>query len=166
MLDQMLEIRGANEQGAEFQLNQASPNAMAVNRLGSRVVKAVSRVAILRYSFAVSGGNIGTISLKSELGQAWTLPKNAVITGCVIDVISAPTSSGSATIALSTGQAALDLKTSTAYASYTGLVACIPVGVAANDIKITSNVSPTLNIAVASLTGGKFNVLVQYTISD
>lgn len=153
----------ADEKGAEFQLNSASPNAMQKTRLGSRVVMAQSRTAILRWDFARQGGAAGAIPLVSELGQAWTLPKGAVITGCVIDVTTTPIGSG--TIAIGTGQTTTDLKGATAIASYTGLVACVPVGSAATDIKLTADRAPILTLS-NTLTAGKFNVLVQYTISD
>lgn len=154
----------AEEKGAEFRLNQASPNAMAKDRLGSRVVMAQVRTAILRYDYAKQGGTNGTIALVSELGKPWTLPKGAVITGCFIDVATTPTGAG--TISIGTGASATDLKGATAIASYTGIVACVPVGTAATAIKLSADQSPYITVASGPVTGGKFNVLVQYTISD
>ena len=154
--------------GDEYKLNQASPGAMAETRLGTKVIRGVLQTATLRYDFAKAGGATGAISLVSELGKAWTLPKNAVIVGCIIDVVTAPTPTVSTTptIAIGTGQAANDLKAATSYASFSGEVACIPTGSAASAIKLTADSLPTLTIATANILSGKINVVVQYIISD
>lgn len=153
------------EKAAEFDLNGARPGAMQKHQLGSRVVIGQAREAVLRYDFAKQGGAIGAISLVNEAGKPWTLPKGAVVTGCVIDVATTPLGASS-TISIGTGASAVDLKGATAIASYTGLVACVPVGTAATSIKLAADVLPTITVAVGALTAGKFNVLVQYTISD
>lgn len=152
---------------AQFDLDRASPGAMAKYRLGDKVLKGQTLDLKAQYNFATQGGAIGVIPLLDPLtGFQATLPQNAIVVGCVIDVLTTPTSSGSSTVAIGTGQAANDLKAALAFGSYTGLVACIPVGTAATDIKLTADRSMTITIATAALTNGKFNVHVQYVISE
>lgn len=143
--------------------------------LGTKIVRDSVHVLIVQYDFAKLGGAVGVVNLRypSTAGvpggaASAILPKNAVITGCIIDVLTAPTSGSSATIAIGTGQAANDLKTATAYGSYSGLVACVPVETAASAIKLTADRTPTLTIAgiAAPLTAGKINVLIKYMLSD
>ena len=151
----------------QFRFNQASPNAMAVERLGTFVVKQKVHVAIASYDFAVQGGVIGTGNLINvETKKAATLPKNALIVDCVIDVQTPATTSASGTIALGTGQAGNDLKGALAAASYTGRVACVPVGTAATMIKLTADRTMTYTIDTGAITAGKFNVIVQYVLSN
>lgn len=154
----------ANYNSAEFELNQASPNAMARNMLGTITHRSVMRTMVLTYDSATQSKVVGTVSLLNLQGKAASLPQKAIIRNCVIDVITTPTSGGSATIAIGTGQAANDLKAATAVASYTGLVACVPVGSAATSIRLTADRLPTMAIATADLTAGKFYVFVDYTV--
>lgn len=119
-----------------------------------------------KYDFSISGGAIGTINLLDESGKALDMPKNAVITSAMIDVVTAFTSGGSATIALNANSAG-DLKTATAVASYsTGIKACTPVGTAATAIKLTADRKLGMAIAVAALTAGKAYVLVEFFVSE
>lgn len=119
-----------------------------------------------KYDFAVSGGAVGTINLLDESGKALTLPKNAIITSAMIDVVTTFTSGGSATIAL-TANSAADIKAATAVASFSaGIMACIPVGSAATSIKLTADRNLAMAIAVAALTAGKAYVLVEFFVSD
>ncbi len=152
--------------GAEYDLNLASPGAMAKHQLGSLVVSQKKWVLKGTYDFAVQGGAISTIKLRGDDLKELKLPKGAIVSYCAIDVLSALTSGGSATVAVSTGKTAADLKAATAYGSITGLVACVPVGTVATSIKLTADVIPTITVAGAALTGGKFNVLIEYTLSD
>jgi hypothetical protein len=151
---------------AEFNMNNASPQAMTEHKLGSRLVKGQKHIAKFSYDFAKQGGAIGTIGLKNEDGTAASLPKGAIVQNGVIDVITAPTSGGSATVSFSTGKTAADLKAATAIASITGLVATIPVGTAGTSIKLTADTVPSIVVAVAALTAGKFYVIVEFTLSD
>jgi hypothetical protein len=142
----------------------------ATTQLGTQMVDKKIQVLKGTYDFSVVGGSAGTAyNLKDTDGKDAKIPANAVITDCVIDVVTAPTSGGSATISIGTGIAAtnVDLKAATAYGSYSGLVACIPTGSAATMIKTSSEVTPALSIgAAAALTAGKINVLLQYILSQ
>jgi len=133
------------------------------------------KVHILRgqWDYSVAGGASGSISLKDVDGKAAVLPDNAIISDCVIDVLTAPVSSGGyPTVAFSTGQVAADLKAASILSAYSGLVACIPVGSAATSIKLTADRTPTIAIttvsttATHSLTAGKINVMIQYILGE
>lgn len=151
---------------AQFDLNRASPGAMQKHSLGTIVIKDQVRVLKGTFDFAVNGGAVGVTNLRGANGQPVILPNKAIVVDCVIDVITPGTTSASGTIAIGTGQAANDLKAALAAASYTGILACIPVGTAATAIKMTADRTMTATIATGAITAGKFNVLVQYVISE
>ncbi len=161
----------AGETNAEFQLNRGEN--FARNALGTRVVRDSVHLLRVQYDFSIMGGAIGTMNLRyapspgvQNAASSAKLPKNALVVGCYIDVITAPTSASSPTIGLGTGQTGVDLKAATAIASYTGVVACIPTGSAASAIKLTADSTPSMVIAAATLTAGKFNVDIEYILSD
>lgn len=154
----------------KFLMNQGYGSAA---QLGTHVTDKKVHILKAQWDYSQVGGASGSISLRDVDNKAAVLPDNAIITDCIIDVITAPTSSGGApgpTVALSTGQSAGDLKAAAAYSGYTGLMACIPVGTAATSIKLTANRTPTITIttgsitATHSLTGGKIDVLIQYLL--
>lgn len=151
----------------QFGLNQASPNQMAKQALGTFSVQEKVHVQKAMYSFAVQGGAIGTGNLIDPVTlKSVSLPKGAIVVDCVIDVITPGTTSASGTIALGTGQAGNDLKAALAAASYTGRVACVPVGTAATMIKLTADRVPTYTIATGAITAGKWIVLIYYIQSQ
>ncbi len=151
----------------QFLLNQASPGAMAKARLGDILMKRSERSIKCVYDFAKKGGAIGAIVLVDEQGMACKIPNKAIVRDVLIDVITAPTSGGSATIAIGSGtMSASNFKAATAIASYTGLVAGIPIGSAATAVKMTSDQSPKITIATAALTAGKLNVHIKYQLSE
>lgn len=156
-------------------------------KLGGQVVRRSVRVFKGVYDFSLQGGAIGTLSLLDAmqiyplsqpilLGNARTfpslyLPPGFIVLNCLIDVITAPTSGGSATLALSTGVTAADLKAATAISSYTGLLAAIPVNTAATAVKVPLTTAQpgsiaTIAIATAALTGGKINVHLEGYLGD
>lgn len=160
----------AGEYGAMFSFNHGS--GFQNYQLGTKVIEDQVHDLKVTYDFAKSGGGTGTIILPrpQNAGRALApygvIPKGAVVVGCYIDVITAMSGNSGATIALSTGLSAADLKAATGFASYTGIVACIPTGTAASSIKITSDVKPSAAIATATITGGKFNLHIFYVLSD
>lgn len=152
----------AQDQAATFDLNRASPGAMQKHALGTRVVADQVRLVTATYDFAINGGAIGTFNLLNpDTRQPVRLPKGAIIIDCIIDVLTAGTTSASGTMAL-TSQGAGDIKAALAAASYTGRVACIPVGTAATAIKLTADRTLTYTIATGALTNGKWDVKIQY----
>ena len=123
------------------------------------------------YDFSVLGGAIGTVQLKDEQGNPALLPVGSVILSVIVDMITAVTSAGSATVALGCTSSS-DLLGATAKASLaSGLVAGVPVMTAATAVKVATGSSllqrPNFSvaaqpvsaiIAVAALTAGKFYV--------
>ena len=123
------------------------------------------------YDFSVLGGAVSTIPLLDEQGNPAILPLASLVLSVVLDVVTAVTSAGSATVAFGCNSTT-DLLGATAKASLgTGLVAGIPVMTAATAVKIVSgsgtaatltrrNFSTigqavTATVAVAALTAGK-----------
>lgn len=156
---------------AEFNFNHGQN--FSVDQLGTKVVRDQVHDLVVQYDFTKDGGAITTkknLRFPASMGGIGapngTLPKGALVTGCFIDVITAGTTSASGTMALSTGQTAGDLKAALAAASYTGIVACIPIGTAATSIKLTADSVPYFAIATGALTGGKWNLHIQYVLSD
>lgn len=120
---------------------------------GNDVVDAV-------YDFAVQGGAIGTITLPVQI------PAKAIVIGGFLDVITAPTSGGSATVAINV-EGAADVQAPTAIASLTtGRKALIPVFTAASSVKTTIQRNVTVTIATAALTAGKFHIVLYYTVTE
>lgn len=158
------------EYQAEFRFNHGQ--GFAREQLGKKIIEDSVRDLRVTYDFSLLGGATGAVTLRksatpgSNSEPSGTIPKGAIVVGCYIDVITAMAGGSGATIALSTGQAANDLKTATGFASYTGIVACVPTGSAATSIKMTADAKPTATIATNTITAGKFNVHVFYVLSD
>lgn len=121
------------------------------------------RVAKAQYLFATHGGAQGTISLGVQL------PINAIVLDGMMEVLTAPTSGGAATIAVQT-EAANDIITAAAISgapwSTLGRKDIIPVGTAATSKKMTAARNISIVIGTADLTAGKFNVFLRYVVSD
>lgn len=117
------------------------------------------------YDFAVLGGAVSTINLVDDDGNPAVLPSKAIITQVYSDVVTAPTSGGSATMSLG-ANTTVDLLAATAVASWTGTQAGIPVGTAATMVKLTAQRNIVMAIAVAALTAGKINVFVDFVLSE
>lgn len=150
---------------AEFQLNRVTSEIAFKHQLGRLVTKHQLRVIKCTYDFTKQGGAISSINLKDELGQNCVVPNKSIIRDVLIDVLTAGTTAASGTMAL-TAQSAGDLKAALAAASYTGLVAGIPVGTAATAIKMTADRTIIGTIATGALTAGKWNVLIEYEMSE
>lgn len=154
-------------------LNRGMTSGISRYELGSQLIVDTQRSVRCTYDFTNVGGAISAINLKSSTTDALlkpatncTLPKGAIVWEAFVDTVTTPTSGGSATIALSTGQTAADLLAATAIASYTGILAAIPVGTAAAAIKLTADRVPTATVATAALTAGKFYVIINYNLSQ
>ncbi len=113
------------------------------------------------YDFDRDGGASGTIALQPSSGsQGANLPASFVITGVILEIITPPDSSAHlATIALTSGESAGDLKTAAIVSgapwSTTGLKALTAL------LKTTASRAPEMVVAVQDLTAGKFNVHIQ-----
>ena len=151
----------ASDNNALFDLNRAAPGALQKHQVGTLLVSHQVRILKAKYDFAVQGGAQVTGNLVGENGKPVIVPKGAVIVNCLIDVLTTGAAGGTGTMSL-TAQGAGDLKGTTAAASYTGRVACVPVGTAATAIKMTADRTLTYTIATANWTQGKFWVYIYY----
>lgn len=120
------------------------------------------KIAQFEYDFAREGGAVGDILLGTK-----KLPAGAKILYGFIDVQTAVTSGGSATIALKvTG--AEDILAAAAIAGFSAnaLLDAVPDFAAANMVIVAANAQVTMSVAVAALTAGKFNVNLAYVITE
>jgi hypothetical protein len=122
-----------------------------------------ARTLAFKYSFAVQGGAQAALTLTSASGAAQTIPANAVIKNAYIEVETALTSGGLATVKLGfTGNdnaflAALAFDdASLALDKFTAINAELPIKVGG------SAVSVLLTPATANLTAGVVYVYVEY----
>jgi hypothetical protein len=147
----------------------AGVSAIGAAKVTEAMLKAASTVGLgaLRYAkatydFAVDGGAVSLITPASNA----IIPINAVILGGIIDVITPFTTSASGTMAIGTsaGSAANSIKAALAAASYTGLVAVVPVFTAATMFKMSAAGSITCTIATGALTAGKANIILAYVV--
>lgn len=115
------------------------------------------------YDFSSDGGAVSDIVIG-------TIPNNFTITKSWYEVLTPPTSGGSATIAISTGQAANEIVTATAYDDAVfgaGYHDAIPDGSAANfTTKTTAKRNVNFTIAGAALTAGKIRVWWEVLLSE
>lgn len=125
----------------------------------------VGRVKSARgdYSFAADGGAVGTIALTGST----LIPAGAIVIGGFVEITTALTSAGAATIALQV-EGAGDIVAATAVASWTiGRKNVLPARTsgsltAATSVKTTAARDISVVIAVAALTAGAFKVVLEY----
>lgn len=128
------------------------------------VMAGTSRVKTWKgdYDFAVDGGAVSTITLRSNDGP---IPVGSYVLSGILEITTALNSSGSATAAVQI-EGANDTITATAFGSApwssTGRKSLIEVGTGATSVKTTADRSPAVVIGTAALTGGKFSVIVTY----
>ncbi len=122
------------------------------------------RVAKYTYDFAVQGGAIAALPLTGS-----ALPAKALVYGGFMEMITALTSGGAASAALSV-EGANDLVVATLVSgapwSTQGRKAIIPVFTAATIVKTTVARTPALTPSGFVLTAGKFNLFLFYTVAD
>jgi len=133
--------------------------------VAASLAKLIKKSAKGQYDFAADGGAQGTF----DLGV--TIPDNAIITRAWVEVLTTLTSAGDlATIAIH-AEGANDIVTATAIGAVgdiwdAGLHEGVQDGAVANMIKMTAERTLTATVAVEDLTAGKFNVFVEYFVSD
>ena len=127
---------------------------------GQVVIGGPMLVARAQYSFAIDGGAISTIT--PALSD--TIPANAIMVGGTINVTTAVTSLGSATVGVGTsaGSSATSILAQTAKASLTldALINAVPVF--ATPVKMTAAGQITVTVVAAALTAGIIEVFVYY----
>ena len=116
------------------------------------------------YSFASDGGAVSTIALMG----ATNIPSGATIVGGFVDITTPLTSGGAATIAVQV-EAANDILTAVAVASWTAgrknILPALTTGAltAATTVRTTAARDISIVIAAAALTAGAFSVVLFYT---
>jgi hypothetical protein len=131
------------------------------------VIEGTTRIktAVAEYDFAIDGGAVGNISLRSVDGMGATIPSGAIIHSGFVDVITPLASGGAATAGLGL-EAAGDLVgpvvvTNAAWNS-AGRKNINPGGTGSTTVKTTATRQPTLAVGVAPLTAGKIRVVKFY----
>lgn len=116
------------------------------------------------YDFSTLGGAVSTIALTGA-----ALPAKAIVIGGIMRVLTAITG-GAGTTAGVDLEAASDIILATIVAgapwSTTGRKAIIPVFTAATAVETTQARTPTITVGVNPITAGKFNLFLQYVITD
>jgi hypothetical protein len=121
------------------------------------------KTAVGEYDFAVDGGAISTITLRSGDSSGNTVPAGSVIVGGYVEVDTQLTSGGAATIGVNVEAAGDLLAAATAVATYTtGRKSLIPVGSGVTSVKTTVTRALTITVAAFALTAGKMRVVVMY----
>jgi hypothetical protein len=118
-----------------------------------------AKPAVAVYDFAIDGGAVGDIVLRGD-----SVPSGAVIVDALIQVDTALTSGGAATVAIKT-EGAADINSAAAVSgapwSSTGAKRATFTATTA-PVKTTARRTPTATVATAALTAGKFTVVVWY----
>lgn len=119
-----------------------------------------------KYRFSVQGGAVGSVNLVDDDGVVVKLPSGAIVTKAYINIVQAMVSTGgTGTIAVSI-QSAGDLLAAVDADTLSGVTAAIPVGTAATMIKLTAERTLTATVATAAITAGKFDVFVEFVLSE
>ena len=140
-----------------------NPNAYsdAVQAAVDAEIGPVLQSFVADYSFAQQGGAIATIALTGKL----IIPAGAVIVGGYVDITTPLTSGGAATIAMQV-EAANDILTAVAVASWTaGRKNVLPAPAtgaltASTYVKTTAARDISIVVAAAALTAGAFRVVL------
>lgn len=111
------------------------------------------------YSFAVSGGAVGTLSLSALVSRS--LPLNSVIASMIIKPTADFTSGGAATVSVGNTASATAYMAATAVASLTDNALPTVTGVP-NSIGAANEQDVTMSIAVAALTAGSLEIDVEF----
>ena len=119
------------------------------------------------YSDAASG-TVGSHDLLDHEGLAVKLPANAVMTDCIMDVVTQPTSAGSTlSIGVNSEGDSFNIRPSVHKSLLsTGLKDCTLVDTAATSVKILSEKKLQIQISSEAATAGKLMVWVEYVLSE
>lgn len=151
-----------------YKINRASKLNSDL-RLGTRILDASQQGVRGKwvYSDAASGA-IGAHNLVDHEGQIIKLPASAVITDCVMDVVTQPLPTTTTAVASINTQG--DNANVKGYQHYslltTGLKDCTPTGTAASAIKIASEKALQITFSSEAVTAGKILVWVEYVLSE
>lgn len=147
-------------------LNSGRPGAVQKARLGTQMVSRKTQMLRATLDYSVLGGSSGsTLVLLDEGGKPALLPDNAIIKQVIFDVLTDPTGTG-ASISVGAGGSTTNLKGATAVASWTGLVAGIPVSTAATSVKTSSEDTVKAAITGGDLASGKIDAYIEYFVGQ
>lgn len=120
--------------------------------------------AVGEYSFALDGGAVSTITLRSSNSLGNLVPAGSVVLSGYIEVDTAVVSAaGSASLNLeATGDLLASAAITAGVLASTGRKSIIPVGTGAATVKTTVARSITLGITAGAVTAGIFRVVVFY----
>lgn len=141
-------------------------NAAPLEGIGT-VINKTKNMARYTYDFSVLSAVAGSVFLVDDQGNAASLPKGAIVTNVVMNVLTQPLpSTSSVSLGLLT---ATDLMAQKAQGSITGFVAGAPVGTAATWVGPVVQQSGWLAAPVATITGstltaGKMEFFIEYVI--
>ena len=121
------------------------------------------RTLAFRYSFAVQGGAQAALTLTDDSGAAQTIPANALIKSVRVEVETAMTSGGAATVKLGITGNDDAFKAATAFNHADFALDSFKAADAEVPLKVGgSAVSVLATVAGANLTAGVFYVFVEY----
>ena len=113
-----------------------------------------------KYSFDTDGGATGAIIINSESGTPQLIPQNAIITNATIEIETAITSGGSATVAFGLLGNTDAFKAATGKASLT--LDAVFAGTNELPLKVAVPTQVVATVATAALTAGVFFINVEY----
>lgn len=130
-------------------------------KIGSSSFIGRTKYARALYDFAVDGGAVSAITLRGD-----TVPSGAIVVDAFVEVETAVTSGGAATVSLGVESAA-DLRAAATLAtapalSTTGTKRSAVRNGSTDPAKTTAARSVVATVATAALTAGKFSVVVAY----
>lgn len=118
----------------------------------------------MQYDFALEGGDhlIPFIPIRAAIGETASLPDGAVVISAYLEILTPPTSAGSATIKI--GIQSDDDAFLAATAFDDGAFASNTITSLSNALPLKALADEPVNITIgtAALTAGKFNVYVEY----
>lgn len=136
---------------------------------GTKLLDATQMGVKAQWDYSVSGGAASSdITLLDHEGRPVTLPAGAIITDCLIDVVTQPDSSTDSVKLAFSSSAVADLKAAAFPTTYvtTSRIACIPEGTEANMIKMASEATLKMRVGSEAATAGKINIWVEYVLSE
>jgi hypothetical protein len=123
------------------------------------------KTAVGEYDFAVDGGAVSTIVLRTSTSLPNRIPIGSIIVSGWIEVDTLLAAGAGGTVAL-TLESAGDLQAAAIFSgapwSTTGRKSIVPVGTGAATVKTTAERSISAAIAVNAVTAGKFRCVVLY----
>ena len=143
-------------------LNNSS-TVPALVQLGTQITDKKIQVMKAVWDFSVLGGASGaTVVLKDATGGQAVLPINAIIKQVATQEITNITGAGTISLGINSTS---DLLTATSLATFSGIQAGTPTGIAADMVKATATSAVTATFDGGTTTAGKLNVFLEYYLN-